>query len=213
MMPVPCLAGAPPLRARTPLRRRARGFILAYVMYSLALLSVVTVAVSLMRSANDLSAESATQVESVDRAVDTLTLAVLMCATEAPVGAAVAGVATAYPLLPGAGAAPFAFGTGDAADLLCPGFDDPTLRPLWSGRDGLFLPQVPPGFGPWRYAIAPCPAAPQVATVQVSLAGAGAATATAVLTRVAQRSPAQRAFDPATGTLTVTLVNAPCPPP
>lgn len=201
------------LAPRTALRGQApRGFILAYVMYALALLSVVTMATALMRNANDLSGQTAEQVEQVDSAIDTLTMAVLLCATEAPVGTTVGNVTTAFPLLPGAAPAPFATGTGNADTLLCPGHADASRRPMWTGRDGLFFPRPPVGFAPWQYAIAIGCVPERVTAVRVLLQGAGASTAPAVLRRVAARAPDQRAFDADTNTLTVTLASDPCPP-
>lgn len=199
-----CGPGGPTFRASSQ-----RGFVLAYVLFSLALLSLVTVGVSRLRSANDQSEVIAQDVSRIDHDIDLLTLAVSVCATEAPLGATVDSVNTAYPVLPDPSApGALAFGAADATEMRCPGLPV-AAQPMWTGRDGVFYPTPPPGFGPWRYSIVKdCGRVESIAyTIEAQTPAALAA-----LRRVVLRRPAgQRILDSETGILTVQVLTDPCP--
>ena len=73
------------------LRSRAGGFILAYLMFALALAGIVTVGLSQIRS-RDLQAEVlAANVERIATAITTIRGQVIMCAATWPVGVSMPG--------------------------------------------------------------------------------------------------------------------------
>lgn len=196
------------------MRRRSAqvGFILSYVLYSLLLLSLVTLGMSQMRAPNDRSAEIAKDVDQIDHDIDTLLLGVNLCATEAPLGATVDGVNTAYPLVPGATPGSLAFGAADATEMRCPGLA-PAVQPMWTGRDGVFFPAPPSGLTAWRYAIV-AGTCGRVSAISFAISATNP-PANAVLRRAQLRRPVQRSleFDAGTGaaTLTVQVLSDPCP--
>lgn len=138
---------------------RRRGFILAYLMFALALAGIVTVGLSQIRS-RDVQAE--VLAANVERILSTITLIrgqLILCAATYPVGAVVpveggGTVTTEFPVLSGANASGMEARVGGlASDMQCPGRPASMPRNVWSGNDGVFFPPLPPGFAPWTYSV------------------------------------------------------------
>jgi hypothetical protein len=179
---------------------RPRGFILAYLMFALAIAGVVTVGLAQIRS-RDVQAEVLTA--NVDRIVAAVTVIrgqLILCAATYPVGAVVPVVAndgtvigtvtTEFPVLAGPNPGDLrARVNGLASDMNCPGRPAGTSRNVWAGNDGVFFPPGAPGFGPWSYSVHTDTggASLRVTRIEISLSSTSGEAGRAVLRRVRLR--------------------------
>jgi hypothetical protein len=170
--------------------RRPHGFILAYLMFALAIAGVVTVGLAQIRS-RDVQAEVLTA--NVDRIVAAVTLIrgqLILCAATYPVGAVVSvenslqTVTTEFPVLsgPNPGALQARLG-GLASDMNCPGRPG-TSRNVWTGNDGVFFPPGAPGFAPWSYSVHTGGLPLRVTKIEISLTSTSGEAGRAALRRV-----------------------------
>lgn len=175
------------------LRSRAGGFILAYLMFALALAGIVTVGLSQIRS-RDLQAEVlAANVERIATAITTIRGQVIMCAATWPVGATVnvdsgGTVMTEFPVLSlnqdGTGGLVTRI-DGLASDMQCPGRPSGVTKSVWQGNDGIFFPPAVPGFGDWRYSVVT--SGGRVTQIYITLSSTSGERGNAALRRVKQR--------------------------
>lgn len=114
-----------------------RGFVVAYVMYALAVLVALSYGYAAFSRSQ---AEAKWMTDTKQNILDQITLIrqrLSMCGIQYPYGIGTAK----YPATPA---------SGKVADLDCPG-DPSANKNLWSGRDAIFLPPPPAGFAEWRY--------------------------------------------------------------
>lgn len=172
-------------------RSRAGGFILAYLMFALALAGIVTVGLSQIRS-RDLQAEVlAANVERISTAITTIRGQVIMCAATWPVGGTVTlldgtTLMTEFPVLSvdGAGTGLLAKEDGLASDMQCPGRPS-AVKSVWQGSDGVFFPPAVPGFDDWRYSVVT--SGGRVTQIYITLSSTSGERGNAALRRVKQR--------------------------
>lgn len=193
--------------------RRARGFLMAYLLFALALAGVVTVGLSQMRN-TDVQAQLVTaNVERLMSAISTIRGQVIVCAATYPVGGSVTvptvgTLVTEFPVLAESGGA-LVTGSGDASAMQCPGAPS-GMRSMWSGRDGIFFPPPVTGFQPWQYTVTASGSPLRITSITLSLTNAGGSDGMATLRRVLQRSPGGTvSLNESTGVLTVELLAAP----
>jgi hypothetical protein len=175
------------------LRSRARGFILAYLMFALVLAGIVTVGLSQIRS-RDVQAEMlATNVERIATAITTIRGQVILCAATYAVGATVnvlggGTVTTEFPVLSadGNGTGLLAKENGLVSDMQCPGRPG-VNKSVWRGSDGVFFPPAVPGFGDWVYSVVSDTATGRVTQIYITLSSTSGERGNAVLRRVKQR--------------------------
>lgn len=174
--------------------RRPHGFILAYLMFALAIAGVVTVGLAQIRS-RDVQAEALTA--NVDRIVAAVTLIrgqLILCAATYPVGAVVSvenstqTVTTEFPVLSGPGPGELQARVGGlASDMNCPGRPAGTSRNVWTGNDGVFFPPGAPGFAPWSYSVYTGGTPLRVTKIEISLTSTSGEAGRAVLRRARLR--------------------------
>lgn len=190
-----------------------RGFVLAYLMFALALVGVVTVGLSQMRSIDIQSQQVAANVDRISSGINTIRGQVAVCVAgfatggDVVVDGAAAGttVRTEWParLVDGN----LSTAAGPAADMQCPGAPADT-RAMWTGRDGVFLPNPGAAFGPWQYVLVTGGTPLRVTAVTVTIANASGGSGLATLRRVVQRFPGGAVtLNEGTGILTVRLHN------
>ena len=195
------------LRPRPAQPAGSSGFILAYVMFSLAVLSIVVTGLSYLAYSGVIERQIASDVDRIVAGARLVRMQVLLCAATYPKGASVTlsggtgSVSTSYPVLSGQGGA-LRTGSGDAAGLMCPGAPA-AAQGLWSsnlGASGAFYPQPPAGFGNWNYAIGDDGLTVDL-TINQTVGGASAAA----LRRAALQLASAASYSESSGTLSMPL--------
>ena len=190
----------------------SRGFVLAYLLFTLALAAIVTVGLSQIRSTDVQAQQVSLSVNRLVRSVEIIRGQVIHCAVAYPAGASVTvptvgTITTQYPVLPD-GATGYKTGTGDASTMQCPGAPDGQNH-LWSGRDTVFYPEPGSGFDPWQYTIVVSGPPLTVTEIKLTLANASGGTGLAAMRRIVQRFPGGTvSLNEAAGVLTVELLTA-----
>jgi hypothetical protein len=200
---------APPRHGQS----RLRGFILAYLMFALALAAISAMGVAQIRSRN-VQAEAVAA--NVGRTLDAITAIrgqMQYCATAYPSGASVQvdggptdTVTTEYPVLPGSAPGTLRTGDGLASDMQCPGRPE-GLRSLWTGSDGVFFPPEIPGLGPWSYKVSASGSPLRVTRITISLTNTDGEPGRSMLRRVQLRAAGVVELTDGGDTLTVVLLD------
>jgi hypothetical protein len=126
------------------MRRAQHGFVAAYLIGAIALFSVVAYAMSQMYDANAEARWRRQQADSVYEQTQLIRKQVVACGVKYPNGdngdLAALDYYRKYPRT-----------WSDLSYVECPGAPS-TDRGLFTGKDGIFLKQLPPDFGGWSYA-------------------------------------------------------------
>lgn len=187
--------------------RASQGFILAYVLFSLAVLSTVVTALSYLARSEHVHKQIESDVERIVGGARLLRMQTLLCAATYPLGAAAARVAggtvvTSYPVHVDA-TSTLRAGSGDASALVCPGAPAAT-RALWPGASNVFYPAPPAGFGAWSYQVAD-----DGLTVDLSIQPSSSPSGAATLRRAALQLGATASYSEGTGKLSIALARPP----
>ncbi|MCQ8897577.1 hypothetical protein NQT62_14135 [Limnobacter humi] len=127
-------------------RQRGRGFVTAYLLYGLALMSVVGLAYSRLYSNNEQARIVQQTVEEVNAQIEIIRSKVFLCAAVYPNGDhAQFNARHPYPAPSNA-----QLNRDDLSNVKCPGSPGGALG-LGQLGDGVPLPQTPPEFQPWVY--------------------------------------------------------------
>lgn len=125
-----------------PVRRAVRGFVMGYVLFVIALCSVVVAGLSRATINADAGRRQAEVSDTLVQQVEIIRSKILACGIAYPAGNNGLGYRTAFPASPGSGL---------VADLQCPGAPN-GAQALWSGQDGIYAPREAVGLSAWQFA-------------------------------------------------------------
>ena len=122
--------------------RRARGFVLAYVLFAIALISLSIAALSRANTASDAGRKQAEVRDDLVQQAELIRAKLIACSLNYPAGDNGLGFRLAFPARPTSGEVP---------DLQCPGAPIGQTS-LWLGNDGIYAPKRLVGLSTWQYA-------------------------------------------------------------
>jgi hypothetical protein len=168
--------------------RQSRGFVVAYLLFAISIVMLLTVWVVKTRDLYGSGQQMADVRDSVLAQANLIRSKIIACTINFPAGNNGLGFRLPYPAPPGSGL---------VSDLDCPGA--PTgAQGLWRGDDTIFMPPPPRGMSAWTFAH-------DATSIRISITATDLSTpVTAALDNVARRI-GQATYSTSTNTLAITI--------
>ena len=118
------------------------GFILAYVLFAISLISISMAVLARSNSTSDSGRKQAEVRDDLVQQAELIRAKLIACSVNYPAGNNGTGLRATYPATPV---------NSEVADLVCPGAPAGATA-LWSGLDGIYSPKVLTGFSTWKFS-------------------------------------------------------------